>query len=70
MKELREKKHFEKLVRKQTHTYDHLEYESVNIASAFKNNSSQWIVQKKAEGSRARSHEIYLAYLEQPPTDI
>ena len=60
MKELRERKHFEKLKAKQTHNYDHLEYESVKIASAFKNNFSQWIVQKKAEVSSARSHEIYL----------
>ena len=60
IKELREKKHLEKLVRKQTRIYDHLEYESVKIASAFKNNSSQWIVQKKAEGSRVQSHEVYL----------
>ena len=47
-------KHFEKLVRKQAYNHDHLEYESVKTASAFNNNSSQWIVQKKAEGSRVR----------------
>ena len=33
MKELREKIHFEKLVRKQTHNYDHLEYESVKMGA-------------------------------------
>ena len=50
MKELRERKTFGKLVRKQAYNHDHLEYESVKTAR----------LQKKAEGSRVRSHEVYL----------
>ena len=47
LKEAREKKKFEKLVEKQSHNYENVEYAYLITKSAFEEKSTQWIVRKK-----------------------
>ena len=47
LKEAREKKKFEKLVEKQSHIYDNLQYECIKLKSAFNDKSTEWLIRKK-----------------------